>query len=85
MTLPGQSSSEAPGPFPGQSVSSTPPGINELLAMAPPVVKQWQTCPVCFGRCQVDASFYAWPTPGSSAAILHGPVSCRSCGGRGIV
>ena len=62
-----------------------PPGINELLALAP-VVRPWQTCPVCFGRGWVDAAFYRAPSdPNSTMADLHKPTNCRSCGGRGIV
>jgi hypothetical protein len=70
--------------FAGLPADQQPMGITPGV-FAAPNPKAWQTCPVCQGRGQVDASFYDWPPPGSSRAILHGPTNCRSCGGRGIV
>ena len=70
---------------------------NHLFATDPPwlwdgrpcsvstAAKLAQKCPVCEGKTTMPANFYDPPTPGTSAPNITAPVSCRSCGGRGIV
>ena len=42
-------------------------------------------CPICHGTGQVAHSFYDPPTPGTSAPTINARVTCRGCGGRGVI
>lgn len=42
-------------------------------------------CPICEGRGTVDASFYLRSNESNVALHSHNAVTCKSCGGKGIV